>query len=326
MKADGVFARVRRGWRVSALAALGLFTGCHQTPSQRVQGYAEGEFVHIASPLGGQLETLSVQRGTQVKMGDPLFALEHGTESAARDEAERKLTQGKASLDDARKGKRPTELESADAQLKQARVALVLSEKEYKRQEDLRRRNVSSAEDLDRARALRDQDGHRVTQLEADSKTARLGSREDQIAAAEANVRALDAALARVDWNLWQKRQAAPQDALVFDTLYQQGEWVAAGRPVIALLPPTNIKVRAFVPETRVGTIHPGGSARVFVDGVGEPFAGKVSFISPQAEFTPPVIYSQESRGKLVFMIEIRFDAATAAKLHPGQPVDVEFQ
>ena len=92
------------------------------------------------------------------------------------------------------------------------------------------------------------------------------------------------------------------------------------------LLFPANIKVRAFVSEKKVGTIHPGGGVRVFVDGVGAPFAGKVSFISPQAEFTPPVIYSQESRGKLVFMIEIRVDAAAAVKLHPGQPVDVEFQ
>ena len=304
---------------------LGLLAGCKPAPSQRVQGYVEGEYVYVASPLAGQLETVSVQRGALVKKGDPLFALESGFESAAREEAARRLNQGKATLEDLKKGKRPTEIESADAQLRQARAALVLAEKEYKRQEDLFRRNVSAADDFDRARSLRDQDSHRVAQLEADLRTARLGSREDQVAAAEANVRALHAAVAQADWSLSQKHQSAPQDALVFDTLYQQGEWVAAGRPVVALLPPPNLKVRAFVPEARVGTIHPGTSARVFVDGVGEPFAGKVAFISPQAEFTPPVIYSQESRGKLVFMVEIRFDAAAAAKLNPGQPVDVEF-
>ena len=104
-----------------------------------------------------------------------------------------------------------------------------------------------------------------------------------------------------------------------------QGEWVAAGRPVISLLPPANIKVRAFVPEARVSTIQRGAAIQLRVDGVGEPIQGKVSFISPQAEYTPPVIYSQESRGKLVFMIEGRFEPAVAAKLHPGQPVDVLF-
>jgi HlyD family secretion protein len=145
------------------------------------------------------------------------------------------------------------------------------------------------------------------------------------VAAAEANVRALQASLAQAEWNLSQKRQSALQDGVIFDTLYQKGEWVAAGHPVVALLPPGNVKVRAFVPEARVGTIQPGASARVSVDGVGAPFSGKVSFISPRAEYTPPVIYSRESRDKLVFMVELRFDAEPAAKLHPGQPVDVDF-
>ncbi len=311
--------------RCSLAFALALFTGCKPNPGQRLQGYVEGEFVQVASPLGGQLETLSVQRGAQVKTGDPLFALEHGSETAAREEADRKLGQAQASLDDAKKGRRPTELNSVDAQLKQARAAQLLSEKEYERQDDLHRRGVSSAQDFDRARAARDQDKNRVAQLEADAQTARMGLREDQVAAAEANVRALQAGVAQADWALSQKRQVAPLDGLIFDTLYQQGEWVAAGRPVISLLPPANVKVRSFVPETRVGTLKLGASARVFVDGIGNPFSGKVSFISPQAEFTPPVIYSQESRGKLVFMIEIRFEAAVAVKLHPGQPVDVEF-
>jgi len=314
-----------RGFGIALV--LGLVAGCENAaPKQRVQGYVEGEFVHVASPISGALEALPVQRGAQVKERDPLFSLECGAETAARDEAARRLAEGQAKLEDAKKGKRPFELESAEAQLKQVRAALELSEKEFARQESLFRSGVSSAGDLDRARSGRDQHRQRVSQLEADLQTAQLGSRSDQIAAAEANVRALEAALAKAEWDFAQKHQAAPEAGLVFDTLYRQGEWVAAGRPVVVLLPPANIKVRAFVPESRVGKIHPGGSARVFVDGVSEPFAGTVSFISPQAEYTPPVIYSQESRGKLVFMIELRFDAATAAKLHPGQPVDVELR
>jgi HlyD family secretion protein len=99
---------------------------------------------------------------------------------------------------------------------------------------------------------------------------------------------------------------------------------VPAGKPVVVLLPPTHIKVRAFVPETVIGSVKAGQEAQVFVDGVKEAFPGHVAFISPKAEYTPPVIFSQESRSKLVFMIEIRFEPQVAAKLHPGQPVDVE--
>jgi HlyD family secretion protein len=110
---------------------------------------------------------------------------------------------------------------------------------------------------------------------------------------------------------------------LVFDTLYREGEWVPAGRPVVVLLPPGNVKVRAFVPETRIGAVQPGDLVRIGIDGQTNPVAGTVSFISPRAEYTPPVIYSQETRSKLVFMIEAVFDRETSMRLNPGQPVDV---
>jgi HlyD family secretion protein len=309
-----------------ALAALTILAGCSRQAPNRVQGYVEGEFVYVASPFAGSLEALHVQRGTQVKAGDLLFALDSSPEKAARDEAKRRVDQARANLEDAKKSKRPTEIESIEAQLRQARSALTFSEKEFERQEKMiRNPGVTAEQDFERARSARDQDSQRVAQVEADLKTAQLGSRIDQIAAAEANVRAMEAALAKAEWDLSQKRQAAPQAALVFDTLYREGEWVAADRPVVALLPPQNIKVRAFVPEPWVGKIRIGDRVQIFVDGLIEPLIGKVSFISPQAEYTPPVIYSRESRSKLVFMIEAVFDPKTAANLHPGQPVDVQF-
>src|SRR5213083_1536317 len=237
-----------------------FISSCSNAPQNRFQGYVEGEFVYVASPLAGQLESLKVQRGDQVKAGDPLFALDETAEKAALD---------------------------------MARAALILSEAEFARQDKLFRTGPAAAQDYDRARSARDQDRQRVTQAE---------------------------------WNFNQKRQAAPQAGLVYDTLFRQGEWVAAGKPVVALLPPQNIKVRAFVPETQVGSLHYGATVRVTVDGVSAPFVGKVSYISPHAEYTPPVIYSRESRAKLVFMVEAVFDPATAAKLHPGQPVDVQFE
>ena len=132
--------------------------------------------------------------------------------------------------------------------------------------------------------------------------------------------------LDQTDWSFDQKKQAAPESGLVYDTLFRQGEWVAAGKPVVVLLPPQNIKVRVFIPETRVGAIHYGETAQVKVDGVKEPFVGRVSYISPKAEYTPPVIYSRETRAKLVFMVELIFETRAAADLHPGQPVDVDFK
>ena len=311
----------------AAVMLLFVITGCNRDSavSGTVQGYVEGEFVYIAAPLPGRLETLLVQRGAQVKAGDPLFELESVQEKTALDEAKLRLVQIRAQLADARKGRRPTEIEATTAQLNLARVALQLSEKELVRQERLLAARVVPLQDVDRLRSRRDQERQRVTQLEAELGTARLGSRGDQVAAVEANMRAVEAALTRSEWDLAQKRQTTPAAGLVFDTLYRPGEWIAAGRPAVVLLPPGNIKVRAFVPQPLLASIHQGDRVQVAVDGKAAPFVGTVRFVSPQAEFTPPVIYSRENRQKLVYMVELAFDGATAVLLHPGQPVDVRF-
>lgn len=310
---------------VGVLVVLCIFAGCSHPAPDLVQGYIDGEFVYVSSPYAGALKTLHVRQGAQVKAGDILFTLENVSEKSAKEEADWRLKQARENLKDAQKGKRSSEIEAIEAQLKQAEAALSLSEKELSRQESLFLSGLIAVQDIDRARSTHDQNRQRVKQLEADIKTARLGLRSDQIAAAKANVQALEAALSRVEWDLSQKRQTAPQSGLVFDTLYREGEFVAAAHPVVTLLPPQNIKVRAFVPQARISAIHTGDMVRVFVDGVREPFIGKVSFISPQAEYTPPVIYSKENRAKLVFMIEAVFDPETAKNLHPGQPINVQF-
>jgi HlyD family secretion protein len=308
-----------------AAVGCGLLASCERKDPGFVQGYVEGEFVYVASPFGGQMQTLAVERGTEVKPGTLLFALDDTAEKAARDEAARRVAQARASLEDAKHGQRPTELESIKAQLAQARAALVLSEREIQRQIRLHNTGVVAQRDVDAAQAQRDQDQQRVLQLSANLETAQLGSREEQLAAAQENLRAQEAALAGAEWNVAQKAQTAPVAALINDTLYRQGDWVGAGQPVIVLLPPANVKVKAFVAQEMLGRIHAGDRAEIHVDGVPQPYEGCVSFISPRAEFTPPMIYSQEMREKFVFLVELSCAAQVAAKLHPGQPVDVRF-
>lgn len=307
---------------IAAALPILLLAACGKQESGVLHGYVEGEFVHVASPLPGTV-TLQVSRGSMVRRGDPLFALESVAERASRDEAARRLAQARSVLEDARKGMRPTELAALEAQLRQARAALSLAETELGRQERLFRSGTVSAQDLDRARSAREQQLQLVARIEADLQTARLGARGDHVAAAAANVKAMEAVLARAEWELSQKSRPAPEDALVYDTLYRSGEWVAAGRPVVSLLPAGNVKVRFFAPQKSVSSIHPGDPLTLSVDGIKEPLPGRVSFVSPRAEYTPPVIYSKESRAKLVFLVEAGFPPLVASRLHPGQPVDV---
>jgi HlyD family secretion protein len=307
----------------ACLVALAL-TGCTPKADPNLfQGYIEGEYVYVAAPLAGALTRLHVQRGQSLKAGDALFELERESETAARKQAADQLAEASARLENLRKGKRPSEIEALEARLEQSKASLQLAETELKRVEKLYTDKVLAVDELDRARTSRDLYQAQVTQFKAEIATAKLPAREDEIKAAEALVEAAKAALARADWSLQQKSQSSPSDALVHDTLYRPGEWIAAGNPVISLLPPANLKVRFFVSQDRLSSFKQGSMVSVKLDGAPQPLTAKVNYISTQAEFTPPVIYSQQTRAKLVFMVEAAFDAAATANLHPGQPVDV---
>ena len=253
--------------------AAGLFAGCSPNSSGKFQGYVEGEYVYVASPLGGALTNLAVARGDEVKSGQLLFELERGSEAAAVRQAEKNLAQAKANL--------------------------ALSESEFARRKQLRNNNgVISAEELDQSRTQRNADAAQVASQQA--------------------------ALDKAKWAFDQKQQFAPANAFVQDTLYRQGEWVAAENPVVVLLPPENLKARFFVPQEMLPRIKTGENVSVTFDGATKNYSATVNYISTQAEFTPPVLYNRENRAKLIFMIEAKFSPADAAELRPGQPVDVK--
>jgi HlyD family secretion protein len=306
-------------WLSGALAAtMGL--GGDGGPL-RVQGYVEGEYVYVGAPVAGRLATLYVARGAQVTAGAPLFQLDRSSEQPARDEAAARLARAEATLADLRKGKRPSELESIEAQLAQAKAMLELSGVALKRRQQLIETRAASREAVDEANAAYERDKARVAELEAELKTAQLGARADEIQAAEAEVTAARAQLAQADWRLAELAQAAPRAGAVVDTLYRLGEWVAAGAPVVSLLPPENVKVRFFVPEPRLGAIEVGHEVQVSCDACAPDLTAVISYVSPDAEYTPPVIYSREMRAKLVYLVEAR--PRQPAVLRPGQPVDV---
>jgi HlyD family secretion protein len=212
------------------------------------------------------------------------------------------------------------ELEVIAAQKQQAEAALRLSETQLQRQETLHKSGNASRERVDEARSVRDRDRARVAELTSQLEVGRLAAREDDIRAAEAAVAVAEAAVTKAERQLSDLAPVAPQAALVEETYYRQGEWVQAGSPVVSLLPPDHIKVRFYVPEARLGGIRMGQTVRVRCDGCREEITARISFVAPQAEYTPPVIYSNESRAKLVYRVEARPEGAA---MHPGQPVDV---
>ena len=312
--------------RYVTLSLVGLLTACSDRPGADFQGYVEGDFVYVASAVAGQLDQLLVARGDEVKPQAPLFRLDGVEVAAARRAAEEELASASARLADLQKGKRPREVDVVIAQLNQAKADAEQAAIRFARDQQQVDTGAISRQLYDEDRALASVTASRVKQFEAELAVARLPARSDQIKAQAAQVEVARAALEQALWRFGQAQPPAPQAARVVDTLFRPGEWVAAGKPVVKLLPPGEIKLRFFVPETRLGELRVGQALAVSCDGCGAPVAATLSFISPVAEYTPPVIYSNETRAKLVFMVEARPAPEQATRLHPGQPVSVALQ
>ncbi|WP_081077017.1 HlyD family secretion protein [Burkholderia pseudomultivorans] len=307
------------------VAVVALLAGCGK-PADRTptyQGYVEGEFVYLSSSQSGTLTQLSVARGQTVAAGAPAFSLEAVSETAALQQAQHQLDAARAQLADLRTGKRPPEVNVTKAQLAQAAAQASRAAAQLARDERQYAAGGISKQQLDDSRTSAQTTAAQVRELQNQVDVARLPGRAQQVAAQAAQVDAAQAAVAEAQWKLDQKRVAAPAAGRIQDTLYRVGEWVQAGNPVVQMLPPQNLKVRFFVPEAAVGSLAPGRAVMIHCDGCAADVPARITYVSNQAEYTPPVIYSNESRTKLVFMIEAHPAVADAPKLHPGQPVAV---
>ncbi|RKP43536.1 HlyD family secretion protein [Trinickia fusca] len=299
---------------------------CHQAATPSWQGYVEGEYVYLASSQSGTLTQLSVQRGQTIARGAPVFALESIDEAAALQQAQHQLASARAQLADILTGKRPPEVNVTKAQLAQAVANAHKASQQLTRDEAQYRAGGIPKAQLDDSRAQADSTVAQVRELTNQVTVANLPARSQQILAQRAQVNAAQAAVDQAQWKFDQKRVTAPHEGLIYDTLYRVGEWVQAGNPVVQMLPPQNMKVRFFVPESVIGGLKTGRAVLVHCDGCTADVPAQITFISSEAEYTPPVIYSNESRAKLVFMIEAHPSLADATKLHPGQPVEVTLQ
>ncbi len=310
--------------RLGTLALVSLLAACQPTAPSGWTGYAEGEWLYLSAPVAGRVQSLAVQPGQDVAAGQLLFEFDAALERAAEAEADARRQSAQAQAANTDKGRREAEIAVTRAQLAQARSSAQLAASDLARQEQLLAQGFVARARVDDAATLVRQTQARIAELEAALAVAALPARTDERLSAHALAAAAEKGLAQATWRVGEKRQTAPVAGRVTEVFVRPGEWAGAAQPVLALLPPTQRKARFYVPEAELGGIHLGDPVRLACDGCGAPIEAKVSFIAPGPEYTPPVIYSNAQRQKLVFLVEARpLKPQDAERLHPGQPLDV---
>ena len=298
--------------------------GCGQSDPPTFPGYVEGEFVYISAPVDGRLDRLDVARGQQVAAGARLYALEGQDQRAARTEAAHRLEGAEARVENLKRGKRSEELQMTAAQVEQAKADSALADTVLVRDEELFKKALIPELRLLQSRADAKAKKARLVELAAQLRLATdsIGRREEVTAAAK-DADAAKAVLEHADWQLSQSIGIAPGAALVQDTFYRPGEWVPATRPIVSLLPPENIRLRFYLPESELARLKIGQTVSVGCDGCPKTLTGQVSFISTEPEYTPPVLFSDQNRTRLVYRVEAKPAANALQWLKPGLPIDV---
>jgi HlyD family secretion protein len=271
-------------WNRLALVLVVVLAACSKEHEGTWLGYAEGDQAFVAAPLAGWVTDVRIQRGDRVKKGDLLFTLDATSQAAARDQAQAAIAQ-------------------AQGQLGQAEANLDLARKQLVRQQGLMKDGATSQQAFDQAKMSFDSANAQVAQIQANESQARAG-------------------LANASYLLSQREVLSLTEGRVQDVYFREGEYVPAMTPVVSVLPPKNVYVRFFVPEDQFARIHLGQKVKIHCDGCPNNIVGTVAFIASQQEYTPPVIFSNQSRGQMVFKVEAR--APGGLKLNPGQPVDVD--
>lgn len=267
------------------LLCLGLLSACQEKPTTTWPGYVEGKYLFITANLAGTLKSVDVRAGDQVKANKLLYALQSIPEQAEFNTAEARLAQ-------------------ANADERKARAVYDFQKSNYDRKKSSYNKKTIKKEEFDSAKSTYNQ------------ANAMLSS-------AKANADAAKAQLKKLQWLLEQKTVTSPIDALVSDVYFQAGENVTQGIPIMALLAAKQVKVIFYVKGADLHKFKLTQTVNVRCEDCTQDVQAKISYISPQAEFTPPVLYSSEVSAKLTFRIEATPESTNDTAFLPGQPVIV---
>ena len=293
--------------------------------ADRWLGYVEAETVYVAAPVSGRLASRAVNRGASVKAGDALFALDPETTDAEGAQAAAQVAAAQAQAADlAQARQRQAEIDVSRASEAAAAAQLAKAQADFSRMSALAAKGFASRAQLDAARAARDGSQAALAQARAQIRSGELSAgRAAQIRAAEAQVAGAQAAVRAQAQRRREIAPVSPAAGFVEQTFYNPGEWVPANSPVVAVLPADKRKLRFFVPQDRVAALKPGTRIQYACDGCPAGLSAQISYIAPRAEFSPPVIYSERARAKLVFLVEALLPASDKP-LPPGLPVEID--
>lgn len=314
-----------RGLLGLLVAAFALVPACRRNgPSDIIAatGTIEAVEVRIASKILGEVKEIRVEEGARVKRGEVLALVEHDSLDLQLKQAEAALDLAQAQADLVRKGARAEDIRQAEAALKQAVAGLEVARKDAERMRELALKGSATVKQRDDAEArltvAQAQHGQALEML----KKVRTISRPEEIRAADARLAQAEAAADLLRRTILDCTVAAPADGVITRRLAEPGEYVIPGGGLLVLSRLDSVHVMIYLTTAEVGHVRLGDAAEVRIDAFPDrPFPGQVTYISPEAEFTPKNVQTKDDRVKLVFGVKVEIPNPDG-HLKPGLPCD----
>jgi HlyD family secretion protein len=293
----------------------------------RLSGRIEAPTVDLAPRITGRVVDVLAREGDPVESGALLVKLDLGDTALAVDRERASVAVAEARLRDLELGSRQPEIAAALAQVADRRAELELARSNHERQATLLAKEVGSQRDydkaeadLERARAALDVAREQLTLLQE-------GFREWQTEQARREVERAGVVLRQAETNAAEDELRAPADGVVLHRIAEPGLLLAPGQTALTLAFRDRLYVRVFIPEPQLGRVKQGAAARVRVDAFpGRDFPGRVTEVSPDAEFTPKPVDTRDERVNLVYAAKVELDRGWQEPLVPGQPADVTIE
>ena len=308
------------------LTVVLMLAACSRDDGERLPGTLERDRVELVADANEAIVSLPFAEGAAVKTGDVIAVQDRALSGAEVDAARAQLAQAEARVEELRNGPLPTTIRAAQARRDAARANRDDAVHERNRLSGLVQRSLVSKSDADRQVAAADAAEAALREAEADLRELQQGTRAEQLAQARQAADSARANLAGLQTTSSRLEVRAPIDATVDALPYHVGEKPMKGATVAVLLALSAPYARIHVPENMRARVKPGNTATIHVDGVERAFAGRVRFVSSEAEFTPYYALTQADRSKLSYLAEVEFEDADAAQLPSGVPLDVTLQ
>ncbi len=306
---------------VALLCALALF-GCGRgwrTPDG--SGTIEATEIQVSSQVPGQLLALRVDEGTRVAAGDTIAVIDSADHALKLEGARAALAQAQARLDLALAGARDENIEQARSMVRQAQAASDLASTNYERAKQLYDRGSVTEQQLDEANAANERASAALSSAEEGLAMLLRGNRKQEIKMAQTQVDQVSAQVGLAERAVEHCSVVSPSAGTITTKVSEPGEMVAAGTPIVTLSLLDDVWLSVYLPESRLSEVALGDTAYVTIDGDSRVFDGVISFISPEAEFTPRDVQTHDERTKLVYRVKIALPNPEGI-FKPGMPAD----